>query len=268
MQRHDTNTVSPDAIAAQLEQDRADLATSIDGLKDRLSLGAVLDDAIELTVSHAAPYGRALDTAVRSNPVAALMVGAGLAWLIFGRKSHNTNTGHVEGTKFEALSRWEDEGGPVAPLPDVEEDWVVESDRLRDRATAALSRIDDDAREKVRPLAESALERTTVLADLAKATRSAMGRGLEGLASEARDRVLAAREKAYAARIATVRQGAKLIDDQPITAGAVGMAIGAAIGSFLPQTKIENKVFGEERDRLLSQAQSVLQQELQRVARA
>jgi ElaB/YqjD/DUF883 family membrane-anchored ribosome-binding protein len=271
MQPHDTSPQnagpqSPDEIAARLEQDRADLEGSIEGLRDRLSLDVLLDDAFGYAVAHAAPYGRALDNAVRRNPIAAVMVGAGLAWLIFGHKKRTEPK--IEGTKFEALSRWEDEGGPVAPLPEPDEDWIGEADRLRDGASTALRRIDERARRGLRPLAETTRDRAKVLTDLAQATRKAMGRGLEDLGAEAADRMLAAREKAYAARIEATRRGTQLIEDHPMVAAAVGMSIGAAVGMALPRSPVEDRIFGEERDRLLEQAQHVLRQEIGNVTRA
>jgi hypothetical protein len=67
-----------------------------------------------------APYLQAVAGAVKANPIAAVLVGVGVAWLIWGRKADRaTAEAPLAGTRFEALSRWEDEGGPVAPLPDL-----------------------------------------------------------------------------------------------------------------------------------------------------
>ena len=265
MQHPDMNELGPDEIAARLQQDRADLAGSIEGLRDRLSLDAVLDDALGYAVANAAPYARALDGAVRANPIAAVMVGVGLAWLVLGRKSPAPPQAPPEpplaGTRFEAMARWEDEGGPVAPLPEPDQAWVVEADRLRDRASAALHRIDAAARQRLRPAADMALERAEVLTDLAKATRAAMLQGLETLGSDAQDRIVAAREQAYAARIAVARRGTKLIEEKPLVAGAIGMALGAVVGAILPRTSAEDRIFGPERDELLAQARLALRQE-------
>ena len=265
MQHPDMNGLGPDEIAARLQQDRADLAGSIEGLRDRLSLNALLDDALDYAVANTAPYARALDGAVRANPVAAVMVGVGLAWLLLGRKAPAPPEPAPEqtlaGTRFEAMARWEDEGGPVAPLPEANQAWIVEADRLRDRASAALHRLDAAARQRLRPAAEMAVERAEVLADLAKATRAAMLQGLENLGSEAQDRIVAAREQAYAARITVARRGAKLIEEKPLVAGAIGMAIGAVVGAVLPRTAAEDRIFGPERDQLLAQAHLALRQE-------
>lgn len=262
MQQHDMNDLNADEIAASLERERADLAMTIDGLRDRLSVDTLVGDALGYAKANMAPYARALDGAVRANPLAAVMVGVGLAWLVFGRKGGALQPDtSLAGTKFEAMSRWEDEGGPVAPLPEADTAWITAADALRDRASAALSRIEAAARARLRPAAELARDRAEVLADLAKGTRAAMLQGLNGLNAEAQARILAVREQAYVARTAAVRQGTKLIEERPVVAGAIGMAIGAAVAAALPRTETEDRIFGEERDRLLAGAQAALRQE-------
>lgn len=269
MLQHDPKDLSADQIAAQLDHDRALLADNIDRLRDRLSVDVLLGDAMDYAKRSVGPYAQALDTAVRANPLAAVMTGVGLAWLVFGRRSAGSDdTAALGGKKYEALSRWEDEGGPVAPLPNPEEDdvWVGEADALRSTALDALARIDAAARAKLRPLADNARERTEVLADLAQSTRKAMSRGLEGLGSDARDRILAMREKAYTARLAAVRKSARLIEEKPVLTGAIGMAIGAAVAAALPPTDTEDRLFGRERDNLLARAKEALREERARAA--
>jgi ElaB/YqjD/DUF883 family membrane-anchored ribosome-binding protein len=267
---HDMKDQSPDEIAAMLERERQDLAVSIDGLRNSLSVDTLIGDALDYATSNIRPYARVLDGAVRANPMAAIMAGVGLAWLVLGRKSGAPQPeAPLVGTRFEALSRWEDEGGPPAPLPDpADTAWIDESDALRARASDELARIDADARQKLRPAVDLALDRAGVLADLAKATQAAMRRGLESLSSDARDRVLALREQAYAARTAAVRQGTRLIEERPLVAGAIGLAIGAAVATALPRTPTEDRLFGPERDRLLARAHEALRRERMQVSKS
>jgi Protein of unknown function (DUF3618) len=270
MQPNDSDDLTADEIAAGLERDRADLAGTIDSLRERLSVDALMTDAASFAKTNLAPYTRALDGAVRANPLAAVLAGVGIAWLAFGRTSRQAAPEPaLAGTKVEALSRWEDEGGPPAePLTALDDDWIVEADQLRDRAAAALARIDAAARRKLRPAAEIARDRAEVLARLASSTRAAMLRRLETFSSDAQERILAAREQAYAARMVAVRQGTKLIEERPMVAGAIGMAIGAAVASALPRTVIEDRLFGQERDRLMRLASDALRHERSRAADA
>lgn len=259
--------MSAEQIAAGLERDRADLSKSIDGLRGKLSADSLISDAMGYARSNMAPYLRALDGAVRANPVAAAMAGAGLAWLILGRKSGASGAeAPLAGTKFEAMSRWEDEGGPVAEMPHPEDSWIATADKLRHSALDALARISAAARVELRPIAEVAAHRAAILADLARATRDAMLHGLENLGAEAQQRILAAREQAYIARLEAVRQGSRLIEERPLVAGALGMALGAAVGAALPHTTTEDRLFGQDRDRLMARARDMLRDERSRAA--
>ena len=259
MQPFDTKDQTPDEIAATLERDREQLAGSIDGLRNRLSIDTLIGDAFGFAKANMAPQVHALDRAVRSNPLAAVMAGVGLAWLVFGRRAGaSSGDTPLAGTKFEALSRWEDEGGPASPTTDTDTAWMTQADALRDQALSSLARIDAAARQKLRPVADLARDRARVLADLATSTRVAMLRGLDSLTSDARDQKFALREKAYASRLAAVRQGTKLIEERPFVAGAIGMAIGAAVASALPRTATEDRLFGQERNRLMSRAREAL----------
>lgn len=266
MPPHDPRDRTPDEIAASLDRERQDLAASLDGLCTRLSADMLIGDAMGYVKANVGPYARSLDGAVRSNPMAAVMAGVGLAWLVLGRRRSTPPAGPLAGSKFEALSRWEDEGGPPAPAHVSDADWTAEADALRHRASGALARIEAVARDRLRPAAEIALDRARVLADLAVSTRAAMLRGLEGLTHEAGNRILALREEAYAARLAAQRQGSKLIEKHPVLTGAIRMAIGAAVASALPPTATEDRLFGQERDRLLARAEEGLRQESSRAA--
>lgn len=258
---------TPDEIAAMLERERQELAASLDGLRNRLSPDQLINDAMGYAKANLGPYARALDGAVRANPMAAVMTGVGLAWLVFGRGSKSAAPAvALAGTKFEALSRWEDEGGPPAPDHSADTAWIAETNELRHRALRALSRIEAAARDHLRPASELAQDRARVLADLAGTTRTAMRRGLEGLTQDARNRVVVLREEAYAARLAAERQGTRLMEAHPVLTGAIGAAIGAAVASALPHTQTEDRLFGQERDRLMSRAAEALSQERARAA--
>ncbi|NYS62224.1 hypothetical protein [Vreelandella salicampi] len=44
--------------------------------------------------------------------------------------------------------------------------------------------------------------------------------------------------------------------DQPLIAGSLGIAIGAALGALVPPTEIEDDMLGEKRDRSVEAAKS------------
>jgi ElaB/YqjD/DUF883 family membrane-anchored ribosome-binding protein len=172
--------------------------------------------------------------------------------------------------------------GYVASDNDEDHAWSREAHGLRARATDALRRIEEEAKSYydslrrgisggVSSTRDFAAERASVISGFTSDLRSRFASGLDNLPPEARDRVIAARERAYGAILQAERLGrdvwrdpTRAVEDHPIVAGAVGFALGAAVAAVLPSTEVENRTFGAERDRLLDEAARLLRQERER----
>ena len=269
MQHQTIAPESPRQIEAQLDLDRDALSASLEALRKRFSLDSLWSDGASLIKANAGPYTQALDAAVRANPVALSLTAVGLAWLILGRRgATEADPSALAGTRFEAEARWEDEGGPVSELPETDALWMEEADRLRQRASGMIARINAAVRDNLAPAAELAKSRADVVAALAKDVRRVMARGLGGLSGSVRDAALATRERAYTTRVAAEKVGAEAVRDNPVMAGMALAAAGAAVAALLPQSAFENKVLGAPRDRLVSEAKGVLRDERQRLAKS
>jgi hypothetical protein len=57
----------------------------------------------------------------------------------------------------------------------------------------------------------------------------------------------------------------RFIDDNPLGAGVIAVAAGAALGMLLPSTQIERQTIGQARDQLVEQAESTAHQALDQV---
>jgi hypothetical protein len=67
------------------------------------------------------------------------------------------------------------------------------------------------------------------------------------------------------------RSVSDILDREPLVLGALGLALGSAIGALLPRTEIEDRYFGETSDRLRHQAEEMAREKVERgksVARA
>lgn len=255
-------------IEQALERDRQALAQALVALRHRLDPATLIAEGKAALMSQAQPLVSRVDGAVRAHPLAAAAAGVAIAALIFGRKATgNRETGDrhrpavtavtpvTAGTRFEALTRWEDEGGPPAPEPvDPEEDWLTEARGLRQNARQLLRQIDDAARRGLAPAAQLAKHRAEVMSALAVETRTALGRGLASLTDAARDQALLAREKVYLGRIVLAEKGREQVAEHPLLTGALVAAAGAALAFLFPQTETEDRLMGEARDRLLDDA--------------
>lgn len=245
-------------IEQSLERDRQALAQALVALRHRLSPATLIADGKQALMSQASPLVSRVDGAVRAHPVAAAAAGVALAALIFGRKAMSDRDSDVpplSGTRFEALTRWEDEGGPPAPEPvDPEDDWMIEARGLRQNATRMLRQIDDAARRGLAPAAQLAKHRAEVMSALASDTSVTLGKGLESLSDAARQQALLARERLYLGRIALAEKGREQVEAHPVLSGALVAAAGAALAFLFPQTETEDRLMGEARDRLVDDA--------------
>jgi hypothetical protein len=261
--------MSPREIEQALQADRQAIAASLAALRDRLQPSALLADGKAALRSQAAPLLGHLDAAVRAQPLAAAIAGVALAALVLGRHraAAPDPTPALAGTRFEALTRWEDEGGPPMPEPvDPDEDWLSDAMGLRARAAELLARIDDAARRRLAPAAELAAHRAAVTAALARDTAATLGRGLETLTGSARDTALAARERLYLRRVALADRAQRTVADHPLAAGLALAALGAATACLFPQTETEDRLLGEARDRLVDDARRALRDEALRTS--
>ncbi len=254
-------------IERSLERDRAALAQSIAALRDRMQPSSLVAEGKAALKSQTGPLLSQLDHAVRAKPVMAAVAGVALAAVVLGRRAaaDTTDAGAapaLAGTKYEAITRWEDEGGPPAPEPvDPEESWLTEARGLRDKAQAMLARIDHAARRGLAPAADLARHRAEVVAAMAAETRTALGKGLGSLGAAARDQAILARERIYLAKIAVAEKGREKVEAQPLIVGALVAAAGAVVACLFPQTETENRLLGETRDRLADDLKKMAKEE-------
>lgn len=314
-----TTSTDPRDIEADLERERAALATTLDTLSDRVSVDNLAKEALGMLRSHAGTATTSIDHAVRANPLAVALIGAGIAWMFLGPRvtgdssstssSTDSSTDYVSsgGTAYMGAQssgyagglQRDDRGwaasaaasseygrvGYVASDNDDDHAWSRDTHGLRARASEALHRIEEEARSYYDSIRRGIsnmtsgsgqsrdfdAERQSVISSFASDLRSRFSSGLDNLSPEARDRVIAARERAYGAMLQAERMGrdawrdpGRTLEDHPLVVGAVGFALGAAVGALLPSTDMENRTFGAERDRLMDDAARMLRQERER----
>jgi hypothetical protein len=256
-------------IERSLERDRVALAQSVAALRERVRPANLMSEGKEALMAQATPLMSQVDTALRSHPVAATVAGVALAAIVLGRRAMTsdaevaTGVPAMAGTRYEALTRWEDEGGPPAPEPvEPEEDWLIEARGTREKAKVLLKQIDDAARRGLAPAADLARHRKDVLAALAADTRLALGKGLGSLGDAARDKAMMARERLYVSRVSMAEKGREAVESRPLVTGMVIAAAGALVACLFPQTEAEDRLLGEARDRLVDDVKRMVKQEV------
>jgi Protein of unknown function (DUF3618) len=122
-------------IEQDIARDRENLAATLQALQSRLTVDTFAKNALQLLRANSAPMVKSIEVAVRANPLAAVLVGAGLAWLVLGSRRPVA----PKRAKLEALSTWEDDGGPARPSDDLRSESMVAEGVASARSVGALA---------------------------------------------------------------------------------------------------------------------------------
>lgn len=263
-----TDHRSSQEIERELERERAGLADTLDDLREKFSVDTIIRQAADQIREHSGEIGASVTRAVKANPLALALTGVGLTWLIFSERHPAPVAARDDWPDNRAAKRSARARKPVAvhrsrgyaqtsDLPA----WARDVDERHADMDA-----DDDAesgsvKSALRDTAETIKDRATSL-------RERLSEGTEHLTEEGRARVFEARERANEAREAAMSRmadardwGVDMFEDHPLVAGAMAVAVGAAIGAALPGTKFEDENFGAERDELIREAERILKEE-------
>lgn len=275
-------------IRAEIEETRSQMGETIDAIQARLSpqhLGEQVKEQVreqfhevtatvrEATIGKAeqmvrnasdslseARYG-VVET-IRQNPIPAAMAAIGLGWLFMNRR------GAPRQRYDDRASRRYDErfsgepgylyrpGGSEAYTYGYQGGLYEQgSAHDRDRERAGVAHRAQEAAGGALNKAQEAVGSVTGQA------RDAAG----NLVEQARDTAgqLAGQAQHQARRVEHTFQGS--LDDNPLGVAAVALALGAAIGFGLPQTRRENELMGDARDTLLEKAQEAAQNTAEKV---
>ena len=238
-------------IEREVKQERAHVERTLDELQERLSPGQLVDQAVTyLRGSGGADLMRNLGETVKQNPVPLALVGVGLAWMMLGDRR-----GRYE------RSPYRDEDDDLAYGADLDEaDLYREDDPYTVGVSAsaygsgAATTVEHENGEgwadRAKATAEGAKDKAAELRERARGLAEDATAGAGRLGASARERL--SRAGRYGRR---ARQGfLQTLDEHPLVLGAIGLALGAAIGSALPPSEPEDRLLGETRDRLKRQA--------------
>jgi hypothetical protein len=236
----------PDEILAEIERRRSDIDDTLQAIERKLTPGQLVDQGLDyLRHSGAREFASNLGNSVKDNPLPVALVGIGLAWLMVGSRAD----------------------GGAARLP---------SSRLPERASETADLLGDRAGEATARFGERVGATLDDASDAVSSAREKLGDTVDRasrVARAARDRVTetagAARERAAelggAARhqVDRARVGYdRMMREQPLALGAIGLAVGAIIAASVPRTREEDRLMGPARDRLLDEAKDTAKEQL------
>ncbi|TPI36891.1 DUF3618 domain-containing protein [Mesorhizobium sp. B3-1-9] len=221
--------------AAELEREaeatRARVVATADSIRDKMTPGQLFDEFTGLFRGGAgSDMLHNLKAQVRDNPLPLTVIGAGLAWLMLGSGASATPAGT---------------NGVTRRGPGLD----------HGAFGAGMASSASDAAGSVAEAASGAAGTVSGMASEAAGTVS-------NLASSAADTLASSAAAAADMATSASRSAHGLLQDQPLAAAAIGLAVGAAIGAMLPHTEVEDERLGAYRERLRDSAEDTLKEGL------
>ena len=236
----------------EIERTRADMSETVDAIQERLSPQNLKEQAKdrvkEATVGRARDARSGIVDTVRANPLPAALTGLGLGWLLMSARQQSQAQPRLY--RDDVYREPTNEYAPVASK------YLAEDGTDGSSAGEAMGR----ARDKVGETATHAQDKAGDIAHRAQDKAGDLGSRTRDGASR-----LGSQARQQAQRAGSGFQ--RMLDENPLTVGALAVGAGAAIGLAIPETSKEHEVMGEARDSVVEKAQEKAQDAQQRVQR-
>ena len=263
-------------LEREVEEQRQKIESRIGEIKDRLSPGQLVDELLSFTKDGGQNFAANLGQTVSNNPLPAALLGISLVWLMSGQgpklsmphaeaprprgqeypyasiSGGMRRVGHAADATGDWHSDWEDSVGKR---------YKAKSNELGHRASEFIDDAGrkfggfiDEAGHRVRDFQDETGNRLDDAAGWASHTfhdvQHGIGHAVDSVSQQAQQIGGAAQHQVDR----TTRMAMDLFKDQPLVAGALAFAAGAAIGAALPHTEQEDKAVGKVADQVKQKA--------------
>jgi ElaB/YqjD/DUF883 family membrane-anchored ribosome-binding protein len=234
-------------IERDVERTRSDIEDTVDALRDKMSLGQIVDEASHyLRDSGGREAMSNFAAQAKANPMPLALVGIGLAWLMSGRgqpsmgSAMGSHEGYATGAHTGDGSSFRNVGSRAGETASLARDAVSGTGRKAGEAVSSrMHQASDAASQTYGRVSETASQ--------------TYGRMSEH-ASETYDRMS---ERAGRAQ----RSMSELVESEPLILAGLGIALGAAIGAMMPATRTEQRFMGEKLDEMKHEASDMARSE-------
>lgn len=229
----------PQVIEREIDATRADMRATLEALERRFSF----DRLVELTVGRIRDRGGEfagnLTDAATKNPVPLLLVSIGVGWLMLTSRSGKREP------YAGSYPTSDDVGERMGNLGERASGVVDKAYGAVDSSREKLKHAADSSREALRSATQTTRETLEHTRERLGHTRETLGHTAESLRENATRAASIARERTQYARERVDR----LLHEQPLMLGALGIAAGAIIGALVPMTQQEDRYLSEARNK-------------------
>ena len=257
-------------IESDIRQTRGRMDATLDEIGSRLSARSLLNSALDWWESRRADNrsgGAAKDTyetvarRVKENPIPALLVGAGVAWMIIDATTGDDNeTGAETGPSVSKGIR--SRGGPHSPS-----DYLGDPRDSSDSGPGVAENMKgtlEHAKQSVTEVAGAAKEKVSALGVAANEAAEDVSRRAQKVYQEGRSTTLKIGRSIESGYHSSADQLENAMEEYPLAVGIGFAALGALIGVLLPRTRREDELLGEHSDQLVKATKEKGQELLER----
>ena len=221
----------PAALERQADEIRANMDRTLGALERKFSPEQLIDRSLGYFREHGGELRQNLGATMRNNPIPIALALGGVTWLVASSYNKRQPPGQDLQSRFARSGVGQ---------------------KLQARASTARERLHsaaDSARQRFgHSSSEEFGDYDTAYGEASESSR--FSSSLHSARDKAGARARQAQDRLYT-----------MLDDQPLVLGALAVAVGAMIGTLIPSTQYENRVLGEARDRALTKAQQLGEQQ-------
>jgi len=238
-------TTDSGQIKEEIDHTRERIDGTLEALADKLHPKHLLDEAIDYLRSPremagtAGKLGQTVWRQIQEHPMPALLIGAGLAWMLNEQRERRPSTAYTYSN-----SEMDESASGSSHL----------GQRMRERTGEVTQAVTEKAAalghkvsEKSSELAQNVRDKSTELAHTLKEKSAEHAARLKEATTHMTTQT---RERASAAMHSAEEKLTNATRNYPLAAGLGFLAIGVLAGLALPHTKLEDETLGERADEL------------------
>lgn len=285
---YDNSTTSTDEpeerveqLSAEIDETRGELTETIQAIGEKLEPGNIAREATETVrattlgkveqMTYGAQEtwrdvtsgntGSIVDT-IKSNPVPAGMVGLGIA-VLFMNRGKQSQGGGMRGYQSRGGYQSFDYGTslPGNQGSSRQSSWEPQQWERTSRGGSPMDRVGSTVSGAASSVSEAAGSAGDTVGQVAGQAGEKVGQFADTVGQTAGE---LPQQAGYYVQQGT-GQVRRFIDENPLGAGVIAVAAGAALGMLLPSTQLERQTVGQARDQLVEQAESTVHQALDKV---
>lgn len=275
-----TGVTDVNALETEVDRNRADLSRTLNAVEEKFSPDRLLRQTVEYLQHNGSDVARSFGRSLKDNPVPLLLTGVGIAWMMASSSSAGRSGGMRNDNRSDHRSSYRDDfdndyrddyrrdfgadyrsdyGDDSYAFSDSMETEGLGSvssgsswDEGRDASTVPASAYESDyGSTGERNWRNRASEARAALSTRVGRLRQDAGESSEDWQHRVERSMREIQHAAYTAGRRARQQGRELGDwfqEQPLAAGALGVAVGAMLGSMLPSTRTEDRLIGDRAD--------------------